>query len=351
MPIDTLFVDDLITSMSEQGWHFIGENLDYSNPIELVFEERASDQILKILLHARTATPQSGENTSHGRPAGEFHAQMIFDGDRRGRGERNHLRFSEAYLTALIGFTWLEGECVVAAYDPEKHMEYAYSKSLQVKERTLRRALHQGISFQKRPRNDETVVCFRLDQSAQYFLSMRRLHDFEPESYSSNDDPPLEVIEAIETDEAFDPPLLLPQERKRRTAEISRYVRSRTFARGIFEVYERCATCGFQYDKVLNAAHIIPVGEGGEDTYENGIGLCPRCHYMYDRGQILIDRNGQISINEQLAEIYRRQNSAESLKALRASLYNEIWRPHDPMHHPSSENLASVFKERSQWTS
>lgn len=112
------------------------------------------------------------------------------------------------------------------------------------------------------------------------------------------------------------------------------------------KVYQRCAICGFQYDYVLDAAHIVPVAEGGTDTYDNGLGLCPNCHRMFDRGLILVDETGQIHLHPQRAENYAAQGLADSLDNLRQSLRKQLWLPDDPQYHPSAENLRRAFEAR-----
>jgi hypothetical protein len=77
-----------------------------------------------------------------------MHAQMIFDGDKRGSGIRNELRFSDDAKTVLLGFYRTgDSDFVIAAYDPQRHREYAYSKSLQVKQQILERLRKLGSLF------------------------------------------------------------------------------------------------------------------------------------------------------------------------------------------------------------
>ena len=46
-----------------------------------------------------------------------------------------------------------------------------------------------------------------------------------------------------------------------------------------------CAICGWDIART-DAAHIVPHGEGGPDTVENGVILCPNHHRMFDSGLI-----------------------------------------------------------------
>ena len=49
--------------------------------------------------------------------------------------------------------------------------------------------------------------------------------------------------------------------------------------------------------EVLDAAHIVPIDECGEDSIQNAIILRTDIHRLYDRGMFLIDpRDGKISM-------------------------------------------------------
>lgn len=52
--------------------------------------------------------------------------------------------------------------------------------------------------------------------------------------------------------------------------------RSRSFAPEVIKRDKCCQECGEQHG--LQAHHIIPISDGGDDTLENGIALCRGCH-------------------------------------------------------------------------
>jgi predicted restriction endonuclease len=141
-------------------------------------------------------------------------------------------------------------------------------------------------------------------------------------------------------------PELVPRERRQMITEIARYIRNFRFAQAIRAVYDRCAICGFQYDEILDAAHIIPVAESGTDTYDNGLGLCPRCHRMFDKGFVLVDEAGKIYINPRYAEEYDQIGKAGSLQTLRETLREHIWQPEGEAQRPSPANLRRTFQAR-----
>lgn len=64
--------------------------------------------------------------------------------------------------------------------------------------------------------------------------------------------------------------------------------RSTAFARTVKDAYDyRCAACGirFLYDDVtlIDAAHLIPFSETGDDSPQNGMALCKNHHWLMDR--------------------------------------------------------------------
>jgi len=50
--------------------------------------------------------------------------------------------------------------------------------------------------------------------------------------------------------------------------------------------WKSCAVCGWR-EAHRDIHHIVPLNEGGPDTVENKIPLCPNCHRMTHRGLIL----------------------------------------------------------------
>jgi predicted restriction endonuclease len=321
-----------------------------SNPLDITFSGDGGS--LRLLIHARRITIQSrpGDDPSdHGRPPGEMHAQMIFDGDKRGSGIRNTLRFLEEVKTVLFGFYRIDdSDYVIAAYDPQRHREYAYSKSLQVKQQILEKAAKTGIAFQTRA-NGETIVAFHINEIAEYLQSADDFHNLSYlEDFEDVHEKPDEMIKPV-LDQRYDiadVPLLAAETRKQIIAAVSRYIRNQNFSIGIKKVYERCAICGFRYDYLLDAAHIVPVSQGGTDTYDNGLGLCPMCHRMYDKGYILVDKEMNIYMNSRLAEEFQQLGLADSLERVQATLLETLWLPENEDYHPSSENLRRMFEAR-----
>ncbi len=350
MALDINFAHSFVDGLYASGWEAILPEGELPNPLFLVCQR--NNEILRLIIHARrlTAQERSGENpSSHNRPSGELHAQMIFDGDRRGAGNKNTLRFLEGYYTLLLGFYGYNNDFVIAAYDSAHHNVYSYSKSLQLKKESIDRAITTGLTFQIR-QSGETVVVFPIDAIDRYLEYIQELHKITEkdirEILQSNDT-------SLNTKKVFSVTVpkshtLISQERIRIVQEVGRYIRDRKFEEAIKSVYDRCAICNFQYDYIIDAAHIIPVAKGGMDTYDNGLGLCPNCHRMYDKGLILVDGEGEIYINPFYAEKYDQIGRAGSLTQLQATLRKSLWLPINPQYHPSSVNLKQTFEVQRQ---
>ncbi len=114
----------------------------------------------------------------------------------------------------------------------------------------------------------------------------------EPDEWPDRTDPVSPVQEIGEEDQAFyqlefvDRPIL--------QQTINRPFREAKFRQHIRRVYDR--TCAFTGLRLINgggrpeveAAHIIPVERGGNDSIQNGIALSGTVHWMFDRGLLSI---------------------------------------------------------------
>lgn len=357
MPLERAVANALIESMREAGWQ-LAKRLppgDVSNPARFTFRRGEAERC--FIIHARRLTPQwrEGEEPStHGRPPGEFHAQMIFDGDQRGAGVRNRLRQEEGALTLLMGYYLPEDEYIFAAYDPSRHMEYAYSKSLQIQQETLRRAEQYGIALQTRA-TGERIVAFRARFFPDYVDAFEDLHTVPETSLAeeaSVDMRPevravLLPVEEVKPEAA--PPELEPRDRQRLVGTVTRLSRNAKFSAAIRGVYDRCAICGFQYGDMIEAAHIVPVSDPtSSDAYDNGLGLCPLCHKLYDKGYVLVDGDCRIHLHPRFRDKFEAQGKAGSLDDLQSRLRERLWLPRDEMYRPSPERLSKVYEQRSR---
>lgn len=78
----------------------------------------------------------------------------------------------------------------------------------------------------------------------------------------------------------------------RSRSSTSKWNRDCRFRKKVLGAYGgKCAICRCSEEKLLQAAHIISVAEGGDDDPNNGICLCANHHLMLDNDLIIIDHN------------------------------------------------------------
>jgi putative restriction endonuclease len=83
---------------------------------------------------------------------------------------------------------------------------------------------------------------------------------------------------------------------------------------------DRCSVTGHKIRPTLQAAHILPVGKGGEHRVDNGLLLRSDVHTMFDCGYIGIDPNYKLHVSRRLRdefgngdEFYERAGSVIAL--------------------------------------
>lgn len=124
----------------------------------------------------------------------------------------------------------------------------------------------------------------------------------------------------------------------------NRPFRDAKFRQHIRQIYDR--TCAFTGLRLINgngrpeveAAHIIPVERGGNDSIQNGIALSGTVHWMFDRGLLSMTDDFRILISRQLNE--------DVSHLLNRSLVAKV--PEESRHRPHSHYIAwhreHVFK-------
>ena len=272
MPTDSEFVNALGAALAARGAR-VSNLPPEPTPNPFPIEFTVNDVRYRALVHVRRLTPQRGVGTDHNRGADEWHAQMIFDNSARGRGVRNVLRSQPGYRTILVGYVQFADAVILVGWDAQKRVEYAYSRSLQVREGTIQRARTFGIG-QQASRGGEIVVAFRAEFFPEYVAGARELHAaMGPDEVRSDDDVPVDLFGPRET----------------RLLTGMRPLRDIRFKNFISAKYQACAVCGVDAAILLQAAHIVGVSEPmGNDHPSNGLRLCRNCHAMYDAGALLI---------------------------------------------------------------
>lgn len=98
--------------------------------------------------------------------------------------------------------------------------------------------------------------------------------------------------------------------------------------------------CGLQLG-LIEAAHIIPVGEpGSTDDTSNGLALCVLHHCAYDAGLLELREDGSIHVNEVAIESLRERGLDDGEAEFRDGQFTQIRLPIAEGDRPSPENLA-----------
>lgn len=130
---------------------------------------------------------------------------------------------------------------------------------------------------------------------------------------------------------------------KRRYAPRNIYgaVRDNSFRDRILDVYkDKCAICGLQMNMV-EACHIIPVGNDGTDEIINGIALCHNHHKSFDSGLIVINEEYYIILSYSKIEDIKKTNVLGGLVDFikNSRIGEKIFLPDDSKFYPNTDFL------------
>lgn len=87
------------------------------------------------------------------------------------------------------------------------------------------------------------------------------------------------------------------------------FIRSAKFQQVVLRVYNyTCCISGMRVLPIANhsmidACHIIPFRESGDNSITNGIALCPNLHRAFDRHLIAINQNYRVEVNQNFDEL------------------------------------------------
>jgi putative restriction endonuclease len=207
-------------------------------------------------------------------------------------------------LTVILGYEPTRD--VFAGFDVQAHAGLlGASPSMQIKENALEDARQAGLSLHAKS-SPELVFAIRADLIGLYIQNLQALHKaaLHPKD--------LKLLSAISedpgqvSDEDIDTTVKNP-ERRRVLRTVLRLLRDSRFRARVLGAYaHRCAACGVQLD-LLDAAHILPVGQpGSSDEVTNGVALCALHHRAYDAALI------------GFSPLYKVQVSKKQLKELKA---------------------------------
>ena len=127
----------------------------------------------------------------------------------------------------------------------------------------------------------------------------------------------------------------------------SRIVRDAAFRRKVLDAYDdTCAATGL---RIVNgggraeaqAAHIVPVEEGGPDAVQNGIALSATAHWLFDCHLISIGEDWRLLVSHNKVPAELRELMTSQMQGIRLPRDRSKWPdPHFVAHH--RERFASV---------
>ncbi|MCB0241679.1 MAG: HNH endonuclease [Anaerolineae bacterium] len=257
------------------------------------------------------------------RPRDEFRIQIT--------GVRPPLETNPQGPTLLLGYEPNLG--CFAGFDVNKHQTFSTrSPSIQIPITVLHEALQHGLSFITKG-NDEIAIGIRPDQLLNYTINAAVLHQ---EGANATMVDLLTRVSSLE-DVSGEELALIPPERSRVVSEVSRLSRDSSFRHKILLAYDRrCAVTRMQL-RLVEAAHILPVGaEGSSDDVRNGLCLSPTYHRAFDRALIYLDESLRMQINPAKEQELISANLAGGIAEFKAALGTRVHLPADRTQWPTA---------------
>jgi putative restriction endonuclease len=255
-------IEIVVRAIYECGWNVLYLNNEHPYEIRVYNEDRNIN--LRIIIY----------NITHGgktRDKDEYRIQI----------KEATIEEKPNYVTLLLGYYDPLG--VFAGFDTDKHKEAAYSASSQIKKEALDNAYKNSFSIYNNSK-DEIVVAFKPEFFMEYAEDMDKLNTIIEENRDINQSILNEISES----------------RKKVVINVTKRVRDSSFRERILVAYSyKCAVCGLQM-KLIDAAHILPVGvDDSNDATSNGIALCALHHRAYDRALVAFDEDYDVIYNDE----------------------------------------------------
>lgn len=157
-----------------------------------------------------------------------------------------------------------------------------------------------------KPNGGYTVQAVRILEKHE-FVSLINAGLSAPEEWPPRKDATLDQAPAVGFSEENQSPFIWPESGRDIVSQlINRPFRDAKFRKHLRELYDR--TCAFTGLRLINgggrpeveACHIIPVEDGGNDSVQNGIALSCTVHWMFDRGLLSLSDDYEILASRQL---------------------------------------------------
>ncbi len=223
-----------------------------------------------------------------------------------------------------------------AGFDLSKHRRFSpNSPSIQVPITVLHQALQDGISFTRKS-NEEIAIGFHPNQFLTYVLNAEILHARGADAKTVDLLMRATKLQPIQLKEL----VRITQDRRRIINTVSRLVRLSSFRMKVTVAYDhRCAVTRMQL-KLVDAAHILPVGaKGSNDEVNNGVCLSPTYHRAYDRGLIYLDETLNMRINSERERELREIGRSAGIEEFKSYLNQRIHLPADKRQWPDIEMI------------
>jgi putative restriction endonuclease len=250
------------------------------------------------------------------------------------------LALNPAGPTLLLG--WNPENEVFGGFDLARHRDgfRPGSNSVQISLTALLAARNFGWGFYTNQYN-EIAVAFRPSEIINYINNAAALHADGARAVGVlNRVVRMEAVPAREIEALAAP-------RKRIVETISRLARAANFRDQVVSAYEqRCAVTRVQM-KLIDAAHIHPVGaEGSTDSVRNGLCLAPTYHRAFDRGLIYLTPDLRMRLNLSRVAKLRTLDLVGGIDYFRQFLDQEIFLPANPQQRPAAEYIrrANAFR-------
>lgn len=230
-----------------------------------------------------------------------------------------------------------------AGFDMRKHHMFSPSSpSIQININTLREAVRDGFAFSRKG-NDEICIGIRPDNLLAYTINSAFLHTGGSNIKVSELLTKVSRHEPVSTKELS----LLPAERRKIVSKVTRLARDSDFRRKVTIAYDRkCCVTGLQL-KLIDAAHILPVGaDGSSDDVRNGLCLSPTYHRAYDRGLIYLNEKRHMLINPKKRSELVHIGLSGGLPTFESNLGREILLPADRSQWPDRDMIRKANKVR-----
>ena len=274
---------------------------------------------VEIWVYAWTLTHGGGA----ARPRDEYRVQLT--------GVAPPLDMNPRGPTLLVGYE-PNLECF-AGFDLRKHQRFSVnSPSIQININALHDALRDGFSFVTKG-NDEIAIGFRPDHILAYGLNAELLHSQGADARVVGLLTRAAALAAIGDEELR----AVSKERRKLVATVARLSRDSDFRRKVIVAYDRrCAVTGIQL-RLVDAAHILPVGAAGSsDEVNNGLCLSPTYHRAYDRGLIYLDASLVMRLNARDQRELLAMQLAAGIGEFRSCLDRPIRLPPDRRQWPDT---------------